>query len=660
MRHIINVMRQLWLSVLLIVATSSLLLFSDLSGRQVTKPMARVAILQHASQAILDEGVDGMLAALRENGFVEGSNISIQRFNAQNDLPTANAIAKQLVSGEYDLVLTASTLSMQTVANANQSTRVPHVFTLVADPYRAGVGVTDDTPKGHPAYMTGVGCFLPVDSALRLAQQMLPGLKRVGLPWNAAESNSESFTRAARAAAKELGLELLEANVENSSAVLEAASSLVARGAQALFVTGDVTVLVATDSVVAAARKGGIPVFTLIPPSVERGSLLDVGANFHQIGHRSGMLAVQILNGKDPATLGVVNYVPERVAVNTTALAGLRERWRIPDEVMERADIIVDETGTHRKTAAAPAAATVTKKWNIHLIELNNVLDVEDGERGILDGLAEQGLVKGADYDVTIRNAQGDMATLNGLVDAALSNGADLLMTLSTPTLQAAMNRSNGRVPVVYSYVASGIAAGAGRSNEDHVPYVTGVPVSPDNDAMLKLISEVLPRARRLGTLYVPGEANMVFSKNELEKAAKSAGFEVTSVGVNTSSEIPDAALALLGRKIDAICQIGGNLTAAAFGGIVRAANQAKVPVFAFQKVQAHEGALVVLARDFYDSGKLASTLAARIMRGENPKDIPFQPLRENILIVNLDAARETGIDLPDSLVSRADERIGK
>jgi len=660
MKNILTVLRRLWLGILLIAATSSLLLFSDMSGRRVRTPMAHVAILQHASQAILEEGVEGMLAALSENGFVDGQNISIQRFNAENDLPTANAIAKQLVSGEYDLVLTASTLSMQTVANANQSTRVPHVFTLVADPYRAGVGVTDDTPEGHPPYLTGVGSFLPVDSALQMAKQMLPGLKTVGLPWNAAESNSESFTIAARKAAEELGLELLEANVENSSAVLEAASSLVARGAQALFVTGDVTVLVATDSVVAAANKGGIPVFTLIPPSVERGTLFDVGANFHEVGYRSGMLAVQILNGTDPATLGVDNYVPERIAVNTTVAAKLRERWRIPDEVMEKAEIIVDETGTHSKEAAAPAARGVTKKWNIHLVELNNVLDVEDAERGILDGLTEEGLVKGTDYEVTIRNAQGDMATVNGLVDAALSDNADLLLTLSTPTLQAAMSRSNGRVPIVYTYVASGIAAGAGKSNEDHVPFVTGVPVTPDNDAMLALVREVLPDVRRIGTLYVPAEANMVFSKGELEKAGARAGIEVISVGVNTSSDVPDAALALLGRGIDAMVQVGGNLTAAAFGGIARAANQAKVPVFAFQKVQAREGALVTMARDFYDGGKLASTLAARIMRGEDPKDIPFHPLQTNRLVVNLNAARQIGISLPEALVSRADERIGE
>lgn len=658
MKHILAVLRRLWLGVFLIAATSSLLLLSDVGQRRTTTPMARVAVVQHASQPILEEGVEGMLDALRENGFVDGRNISIQRFNAENDLPTANAIAKQVTSGEFDLVMTASTLSMQTVANANRTKGVPHVFSLVADPYRAGVGITHDSPLSHPKYLVGVGSFLPVDNALRLAQTMLPGLKAVGLPWNAAEANSESFTLAARTACKKLGLELLEANVENSSAVFEAAGSLVARGAQALFITGDVTVLVATDSVVAAAKKGRIPVFTLIPPSVSRGSLFDVGANFHEVGRRSGMMAVQILQGTDPATLPVINFVPERLAVNTTALAGLREPWRIPVEVLEKAEIVVDETGTHRKGEPA-TAKKVTRKWKIHLVELNNVVDVEEAEHGILDGLKEAGLAEGTDFEMKIRNAQGDMATLNGLVDAALSEGAELLMTLSTPTLQAAMNRSQGRVPIVYTYVASGIAAGAGRSNENHLPYVTGVPVVSAYDEMLQIIHEVLPHARRIGTLFVPAEVNMVFNKDELVEAANRAGFEVIALGVNTSSDVPDAAMALIARDIDAICQIGGNLTAAAFGGIARTANQAKVPVFAFQKSQANEGALVTLARDFYDGGKLAASLAARIMRGEDPKTIPFHPLTDNVLVVNLDAARMLGLTIPDSLVSRADERIG-
>jgi putative tryptophan/tyrosine transport system substrate-binding protein len=94
-------------------------------------------------------------------------------------------------------------------------------------------------------------------------------------------------------------------------------------------------------------------------------------------------------------------------------------------------------------------------------VEFNNVLDVEETEDGILARLRSQ-LVKGRDFEVKIGNAQGDMATLTSLVDSALADRADMLITMSTPTLQVALRRAQ-RIPVVFTYVASAVAAGAGR-----------------------------------------------------------------------------------------------------------------------------------------------------------------------------------------------------
>jgi len=316
--------------------------------------------------------------------------------------------------------------------------------------------------------------------------------------------------------------------------------------------------------------------------------------------------------------------------------------------------LLLSDLGQRRSSAAA----TLSKTWQLQLIEFNNVLDVEEAEQGILDGLKEAKLVKSRDYTINVRNAQGDMATVNSLVDAALAEGADLLLTLSTPTLQAAMQRAQGRVPIVFTYVASAIAAGAGKSNEDHLPNVTGVPMVGAYGDMLKLIKRTMGTVRRIGTLYVPAEVNMVFNKDELTKAAAKEGIEVVAVGVATSSEVPDAALALLSRTIDALCQIPGNLTASAFGGIAQAAKRAHVPVFAFQQVQAHEGAAVVMARDFYDAGREAALMAARVMLGENPTSIPFRPFARTKLLINAGAAQAAGLTIPPELLSEADELI--
>ena len=121
--------KRLFFGLVLIALTSSVLLISDWHRRQSgTRHIPHVAILQQASQPIIDEGVQGMLDGLAESGFTDGRNITVRRYNAEGDIATANAIAKEITSGQFDLVLTATTLSLQAVANVNKAGKTPHVF----------------------------------------------------------------------------------------------------------------------------------------------------------------------------------------------------------------------------------------------------------------------------------------------------------------------------------------------------------------------------------------------------------------------------------------------------------------------------------------------------------------------------------------------------
>ncbi|HLA87785.1 MAG TPA: ABC transporter substrate binding protein, partial [Anaerolineales bacterium] len=70
--------------------------------------------------------------------------------------------------------------------------------------------------------------------------------------------------------------------------------------------------------------------------------------------------------------------------------------------------------------------------------------------------------------------------------------------------------------------------------------------------------------------------------------------------------------------------------------------------------------AAVVLARDYFDGGRESGFIAARVMRGENPANIPFQPFTKTKLIVNLEAARATGLKIPFPLLQKAGEVIGQ
>ncbi len=653
-------LKRLSLGLLLIGGTSAILLLSDVERRTTDSSQVKVAILQYATSPLMDAGVKGMREALNDS-FSKPETLTLQIYNAYGDMPTANAIASEITSGQFDLILTSSTPAMQAVANANRLGKTTHVFGLVADPFGAGVGINRENPLDHPAHLVGIGSFIPVRPAFELAREMFPNLKTVGEVWNPAESNSEAFTREARRITADLGIELLEATVDNSAGVFEAASSLVSRGVEAIWMGGDNTVASAADSVLAAARAGHIPVFSILTGNAEKGALFESGADFYEIGRQTGELAARILEGADPATIPVVNSVPAQLVINRTALSGLRDPWRPTREALDRAHSVIDESGIHTKSdpqvRAASDRAPLAKTWQLSMLAFTDSPTTEEVEKGVLDGLREAGLVESRDYVLRRLNAQGDMATANSLVDVVVTRNSDLLITISTPILQASVTRA-GRRPIVFSLVANPILAGAGRSNEDHLPHVTGVFVVSPFDDMMSVVRQCLPEVKVIGTLFAPAEVNSVFYKDLLLEAAKQAGIEVELVGVNVTSEVSDAALSLSSRNIDALVQISDNMSSQTFVAIAEAANRFKLPVFTFNTTQAEQGAAVVVARDYYDGGWDSALLAARVMRGEDPATIPFQPIRTTRVIVNLRAAAVSGLRIPPALLERADKVI--
>jgi putative ABC transport system substrate-binding protein len=140
-----------------------------------------------------------------------------------------------------------------------------------------------------------------------------------------------------------------------------------------------------------------------------------------------------------------------------------------------------------------------------------------------------------------------------------------------------------------------------------------------------------------------------------LAAAASKAGIELDAVGASTSSDVADAALALCARRPDAVVQISDNLTGITFTGIAQAAQRAHLPIFSFNSAQAKQGASVVLARDFYDGGREAALIAARVMRGESATSIPFAPTKKTRLLINAKMARTAGLTIPPAVLKRAE-----
>jgi len=650
---VVYVVKRLALGVILITLAIGILLFSDWNRRSESRQaIPRIAILQHASQPVLDEGVHGMLLGLAEGGFKEGETVAIQRFNAENDTPTENAIAREVTDGRFDLILTASTLSLQAVAGANRAGQTNHVFGLVLDPFSAGVGISREDPLHHPKHLVGYGSMQPVAEAFRLAKQLLPSLTTVGVVWNPAESNSQASTRRAREAAPQFGIRLLEATVDNSSGVVEAAGSLISRGVQALWVGGDVTVLVALDGVISAAKKGGIPVFTNIPPSAQRGALFDFGANHEEIGRLTGELAANILHGADPAAIPVKNVVPEMFIVNPGAFAGLREPWRLPEDVRRRADAVVEGTALKKTTRAirTPAAG---RMYKVGIAYFGPDPGVDSGLQGLVDGLKELGFVEGKNLQLKKAHAQGEMGNIPSILQNFANQDLDLIVPMTTPLLTGTIGLVK-KTPVVFTVVYDPISAGAGPTREDHVPNITGVGSFPPIPDTVQLIRDLVPGVRRVGTVYNNSEANsrkvIAVARDEFRRQ----GIALEEVAITNTSEVFQAAQVLTARNIQAFWITGDNTVLQAFEGVVKVANDHRLPLIINDPEFTERGALACAGLGFYQSGHAAAALAARVLLGEDPRHIPIEEVAVKKLVLNDKVARKLGLTFSPALMKQA------
>ena len=292
--------------------------------------------------------------------------------------------------------------------------------------------------------------------------------------------------------------------------------------------------------------------------------------------------------------------------------------------------------GADSTSAAGGGAVPV-----IAIIRAADWIGTEWSEDALKVGLQEADMERGRDYEFKISSAQSDLATLPSLIDAAVDAKAKVIVTLQDETLQAAVQRVK-TVPIVFNILSDPFAAGAGTSDSSHLPNITGVYSpgfgDPEQTKRVELIKRVVPKVKRVGILFSPGEPLSVELKNKMSAAATKAGLHVETVPINSVSEGTEAATALIGEKVDAI-EIYGNAAHGAFESIIQVAKANKVPVFSPSPFEILKGATAAFYPDFQEGGVEAGKMIGRILKGESPATIPFYRLQTTKEQVSPDAA---------------------
>lgn len=675
-------LRRLALGIALIAAASAVLVLTDQSGGRRREPSAavrsaRIAIIQFTNIAAFEVGAAGTIEHLKRAGYSKELGSTIDIFNPSGDMATLSQMCAQIATANpaYDLVISLGTAATQSYVRAN-TRGTPQTMGFVASPpaIRIPLGAYEEGSE-RPASLAGFGCMQPIESLFRALLACDPAAKRIGVVYNPAEPNAEASMKLARALAPTLGLELVEANGSTVTDAVSAADVVFSRNIDAYWILADTVQNSAAPTTIRHARERGIPIITNFPELAAQGAALSIGADWAACGTCTGMYAELLLRGTDPRTLPIEDFVPERTTLN---LASVPARWRVPDALTTRASEIhlsglpprlqsveipqapasvlaalAALRQADASSAADNAARNPTAKPTIALLTYNRTPNFEDCYAGFTSEWTRLGYIDGQNCVMKLRDAQFDSGTLNTLAATIAEERPDLLVTFTTPALQAALRRRPEQ-RIVFSLCASGVIAGAGKSESDHLPNVTGAEVGADWTRMIEIARAALPRVKRVGTVYSPGEVNSVHFQKIWKQRLAEAGIELVSVGADKPTELPEAADALVTLGIDAVLQISDNSSSTGFRVITRAADRANIPVFGFAPAAVRMGATLSVARDYAEVGRLSARLADRVLRGASPGAIPFEQPPDTVVTVNPERLSRFGITLPKAMLDAA------
>ncbi len=298
---------------------------------------------------------------------------------------------------------------------------------------------------------------------------------------------------------------------------------------------------------------------------------------------------------------------------------------------------------------------TETSRSIIGMVQVSSVSALDDTRDGFLRALADSGYVRDSTITILERNAQGDIPTLSLIISEFLQQGATHVATISSVATQAALKAVTDR-PIIFGAVANPYVIGAGTSPTNHRPNVTGAEIPLPVDSAVVLAHEAFPEVEAWGTLFDPSDPFAEFYIEKAKIGAAAAGVRLVTVACTGPGDIASGIQALKAQGAGGVVQIPSIMIGGAYAAVVKSTRQAGMPLIATST--SFQGAPIALGLSFFENGYDMGLIMIRVLRGEDPATIPFQTASRRSLIVDLNAAREYGVTIPRSIVSRADSVI--
>lgn len=242
---------------------------------------------------------------------------------------------------------------------------------------------------------------------------------------------------------------------------------------------------------------------------------------------------------------------------------------------------------------------------------------------GILEELAKEGFKESKDFTILFESAQGNPTTAVQIAQKFASLSLNAVIPISTPSAQAVVHQIKD-TPVIFAAITDPVEAKIVSSLEHPGGNVTGVSDMPPLLEQLNMIITCIPHLKVLGVVYNPGEANSLAMLESLTRLAKQKNIEIKPSAAQKSADVPTAARNIV-STVDAVFVGNDNTVVSGLEGLITACLQSKKPLFVSDPDSVKRGALAAYAYDQRQMGRQVGKIVARVLRGENPGNIPVE-----------------------------------
>jgi ABC-type uncharacterized transport system substrate-binding protein len=274
-------------------------------------------------------------------------------------------------------------------------------------------------------------------------------------------------------------------------------------------------------------------------------------------------------------------------------------------------------------------------------------------------GLHDLGWIEGKNIGIEYRDAGGQVDRLGPLAAELVALNVDVIVTVDTPPTQAA-KQATGTIPIVIAVSADPVGAGLVKSLSHPGGNATGLSLlAPETDQKtLEVLKDTLPKTKRVAMIFDPKNQGMMLRLKAIEIAATKLALELQSIPALNSSELATALTLVAEDPPDALFVLSP-IYAAYQNEIGEFARTTKVPLLFDTSGLAEEpGALLSYGADISALFRRAATFVDKILKGAKPVDLPVEQPAKFDLVVNLKTATALRLDVPPTVLLRADRVI--